>query len=91
MIEGNYFEDGRSRAPRERLDRRGWSREIRESNDDRFSHYFTAEQLEHFEAATSGRFSGVGLNVSEVQRGLRVATGVRGHARPRRPGSRRAT
>jgi carboxyl-terminal processing protease len=47
--------------------------ELRDRFDDRFSHYFDAEQLEDFNAATSGRFDGVGLSVGEVRRGLRVA------------------
>ncbi len=72
-IEDNYFEavDG------ERLEEgsiNGMVRELRERYDDRFSHYFTKEQLEDFEAATSGSFSGVGLAVNEVPAGLRVAT-----------------
>jgi carboxyl-terminal processing protease len=48
--------------------------ELRRSYDDRFSHYFNARQLERFDQATSGRFSGIGLSVLEVNRGLRVAS-----------------
>jgi carboxyl-terminal processing protease len=48
--------------------------ELRRSYDDRFSHYFNVRQLERFEQATSGRFSGIGLSVLEVNRGLRVAS-----------------
>jgi carboxyl-terminal processing protease len=40
---------------------------------DRFSHYFNPRHLARFEEATTGRFSGVGLSVSEVKKGLRVA------------------
>jgi carboxyl-terminal processing protease len=72
-IEANYFHA----VENERLDQasiEGMVRELRTRYDDRFSHYFTAEQLKDFEAATSGRFSGVGLTVSEVPRGLRVAS-----------------
>jgi carboxyl-terminal processing protease len=47
--------------------------DLRKRYDDRFSHYFDPEQLEEFDAATSGEFSGVGLTVNEVPRGLRVA------------------
>jgi carboxyl-terminal processing protease len=73
VIEANYFEE----VPSDALDEasiRGMVRELREEHDDRFSHYFTPDQLRDFEAATSGRFSGVGLTVSEVERGLRVAS-----------------
>jgi carboxyl-terminal processing protease len=52
----------------------GIIRELRRRYDDRFSHYFDPQQLREFESATSGHFSGVGLTVSEVKRGLRVAT-----------------
>jgi carboxyl-terminal processing protease len=48
--------------------------DLKKRYDDKFSHYFTADQLEEFNAATSGRFSGVGLTVTEVPRGLRVAS-----------------
>jgi carboxyl-terminal processing protease len=48
--------------------------ELRKQYDDRFSHYFNPRQLTRFNQATSGRFSGIGLNVLEVKKGLRVAT-----------------
>lgn len=51
-------------------------RRLRREYDDEFSHYFDPEQLEELNAATSGRFSGVGLTVSEVKRGLRVASAL---------------
>lgn len=73
VIEQNYFEE----VSDETLDEasiRGMVQEIRRDHDDRFSHYFTPSQLRDFEVSTSGRFSGVGLTVSEVQRGLRVAS-----------------
>ena len=41
--------------------------------EDRFSHYFTPEDLERFETSISGKFTGVGLSVTEVPRGLRIA------------------
>jgi carboxyl-terminal processing protease len=72
VIEDNYFKD----VPGEQLEQssiRGMVDELRRSYDDRFSHYFTPQQLHRFESATSGRFSGVGLVVNEVPRGLRVA------------------
>lgn len=40
--------------------------------DDRFSHYFSPKDLGSFNESISGRFTGVGLSVSEVKRGLRV-------------------
>ena len=71
-VEGNYFEaidpDKLEDSSIEAM-----VRELRKRYDDRFSHYFTQDQLEDFEAATSGRFSGVGLTVNEVAKGLRVA------------------
>jgi carboxyl-terminal processing protease len=48
--------------------------ELRRRYDDRFSHYFNPRQLARFEQSTSGRFSGIGLSVLEVKRGLRVAS-----------------
>ena len=71
-IEANYFEA----TDPERLDDasiEGIVRELRKRYDDRFSHYFNEEQLRQFESLTSGSFTGVGLEVSEIARGLRVA------------------
>ncbi len=53
---------------------RGMLNEVKKSTHDRFSHYFNAKQFRRFNQSTSGRFSGVGLSVSEVKKGLRVAT-----------------
>jgi len=47
---------------------------LKKRYDDKFSHYFTPEQYADFLSATSGRFSGVGLTVTEVPKGLRIAT-----------------
>ena len=72
VIEENYFEP----PDPERLDQasiRGMVDELRRRYDDRFSHYFSPKQLELFHQASSGRFSGVGLTVNEVPKGLRVA------------------
>jgi carboxyl-terminal processing protease len=44
------------------------------SLDDRFSHYFDPKAYKEFEEATNGAFEGVGMNVSEVERGLKVLT-----------------
>ena len=47
-------------------------REISRANEDKFSHYFDPETYRRFQDSTSGKFSGVGLSVSEVKRGLLV-------------------
>ncbi len=52
----------------------GMVRALRRRFDDRFSHYFNPRQLRQFEEANSAQFSGVGLTVTEIKRGLRVAT-----------------
>jgi len=52
----------------------GIIRELRKRYDDRFSHYLDPRELRQFEVAASGRFSGVGLTVTGVKRGLRVAS-----------------
>jgi carboxyl-terminal processing protease len=44
------------------------------SLDDRFSAYFDPKAYQEFEEATDGAFEGVGMNVAEVDRGLRVLT-----------------
>ena len=44
------------------------------SLDDRFSAYFDPKAYKAFEEATDGAFEGVGMNVAEVRRGLRVLT-----------------
>lgn len=41
--------------------------------DDRFTHYFNPKAFALFQDSTAGRFSGIGLAVTEVKRGLRVA------------------
>lgn len=71
-VEGNYFEAVEA-GKLEDSSIEGMVRELRRRYDDRFSHYFTQGQLEVFEEATSGSFSGVGLTVTEVAKGLRVS------------------
>jgi carboxyl-terminal processing protease len=51
----------------------GMVRELRRRHDDRFTEYFSPESLESFNEQIEGRFSGIGLSVVEVKRGLRVA------------------
>jgi len=71
LIEDNYY---RAVGGAELADAslRGMVRGLRRANEDRFSEYFSPRQLERFEEAISGRFSGIGLSVSQVPRGLRV-------------------
>jgi carboxyl-terminal processing protease len=73
VIETNYFEPV-DPSTLEGASIREMVSELRQRYDDRFSHYFSPDQLEEFEAATSGKFSGVGLTVSGAKRGLRVAS-----------------
>ena len=49
-----------------------------DSLDDRFSAYFDPKAYRSFEEATQGAFEGVGMNVEEVPRGLRVLTVFKG-------------
>lgn len=71
-IEDNYFRsvDGEQV---EQASMQGMIRALRRRYDDRFSHYFDPRTFERFQEVTSGRFSGVGLSVTEVPRGLRIA------------------
>ncbi len=50
----------------------GMVRELRKRHRDRFSEYFSPRSLEAFNQAIEGRFSGVGLSVVAVKRGLRA-------------------
>ena len=72
VIEGHYFHDP---DPQQLDDASiaGMVATIRKRYDDKFSHYFTAEQLKQFEAVTSGRYKGIGLAVTEVPQGLRIS------------------
>jgi carboxyl-terminal processing protease len=72
VISGNYFhavnddrlEDASVRAMVD---------DLRHRYDDHFSHYFDPKDYRRFQAVTAGRFSGIGLSVTEVPRGLRVS------------------
>jgi carboxyl-terminal processing protease len=71
VIEDNYYrETDTGRLADSSID--GMVRVLRRRYEDRFSHYFDPEDLERFQESISGRFSGVGMTVSEVPRGLRV-------------------
>ncbi|MFL5873469.1 MAG: S41 family peptidase [Solirubrobacterales bacterium] len=51
----------------------GMVRQLRKRHGDRFSEYFSPEALASFNEQIEGHFSGVGLSVIEVPKGLRVA------------------
>jgi len=72
-IEDNYY---RSVGPQElgNSSLQGMVRELRKRNkEDRYSEYFSQEALESFNQQIEGRFSGIGLSVIGVKKGLRVA------------------
>jgi carboxyl-terminal processing protease len=50
----------------------GMVRGLRQRHGDRFTEYFSPEGLESFNQAIEGRFSGVGISVVPVERGLRA-------------------
>lgn len=52
----------------------GMVRELRKRHHDRFTEYFSPEALASFNEQIEGHFSGVGLTVIEVKKGLRVAS-----------------
>lgn len=52
----------------------GMVRELRKRHDDRFTEYFSPEALASFNEQIEGHFSGIGLTVIEVRKGLRVAS-----------------
>ncbi len=71
LIEDNYYRPvGATELTNASL--QGMVRELRLRHKDRFSDYFSPEALDHFNEAIAGRFSGVGLTVSQVKPGLRV-------------------
>jgi carboxyl-terminal processing protease len=51
----------------------GMVRELRRRHHDRFSEYFSPQSLESFNQQIEGRFSGIGLTVVPVKRGLRAS------------------
>ncbi|MBM3667429.1 MAG: S41 family peptidase [Actinobacteria bacterium] len=72
LVEEKYFEDVDA-AQLERASAREIVNTLRRRYKDRFSHYFGPEAFSKFNELTEGRFSGVGMSVTEVPRGLRVA------------------
>jgi carboxyl-terminal processing protease len=73
LIEDNYYRPvGSEELTNASL--QGMVRELRLRHHDRFSDYFSPEALAHFNEDIAGKFSGIGLTVSEVEQGLRVNT-----------------
>jgi carboxyl-terminal processing protease len=71
IIKDNYFRKvGNTELGNSSL--QGMVRELRKRHKDRFSDYFSPESLEGFNQQIEGHFSGVGLSVIEVKKGLRV-------------------
>src|SRR3954452_14272338 len=70
-IEENYF---REVTPTELTNSslQGMVRGLRKRYKDRFSDYFSPESLAKFNEEISGKFSGIGLSVSEVKQGLQI-------------------
>lgn len=72
-LEESYFEPvGEDELANASL--QGMVRELRRRHGDRFTEYFSPEALQSFNEQIEGRFSGIGLSVVEVKRGLRVAS-----------------
>jgi len=72
IIEDSYF---RPTDPEELQNASidGMVKHISKANDDKFSHFFDPKAYEQFQQATAGKFSGIGVTVTETKRGLRVA------------------
>jgi carboxyl-terminal processing protease len=77
IIKDNYFRKvGNTELGNASL--QGMVRELRKRHKDRFSDYFSKESLEGFNQQIEGHFSGVGLSVLEVKKGLRVVKVFKG-------------
>jgi carboxyl-terminal processing protease len=77
IIKDNYFRKvGNTELGNSSL--QGMVRELRRRHKDRFSDYFSPESLEGFNQQIEGHFSGVGLSVIEVKKGLRVVKVFKG-------------
>ncbi|MGH2956971.1 MAG: S41 family peptidase [Solirubrobacterales bacterium] len=72
VIEDNYFEEV-DPEELESMSVRGLVNELKRRHKDRFTHYFDPKTFARFKEVTEGQFSGVGMSVTEVKRGLRVA------------------
>jgi len=77
VIKDNYFRKvGDTELGNASL--QGMVRELRKRHKDRFSDYFSPESLEGFNQQIEGHFSGVGLSVIEVKKGLKVVKVFKG-------------
>jgi carboxyl-terminal processing protease len=72
VIEDSYFRPTDS-EDLQNASINGMVKTISKQNDDKFSHYFNPATYKRFEASTSGKFSGIGVTVTEAKQGLRVA------------------
>jgi carboxyl-terminal processing protease len=71
LLEDNYYRPvGAEELGNASL--QGMVRELRQRHGDRFTEYFSPESLESFNQAIEGRFSGVGLSIVPVKKGLRA-------------------
>ena len=71
IIKDNYFRKvGNTELGNASL--QGMVRELRKRHKDRFSDYFSPESLAGFNQEIEGRFSGIGLSVVSVKKGLHV-------------------
>jgi carboxyl-terminal processing protease len=71
LVEDNYFRS----VPEDELagsSLRGMVRGLRRRYKDRFSSYLSPRQRQRFDEEISGSFSGIGLGVTAVERGLRA-------------------
>jgi carboxyl-terminal processing protease len=71
LLEDNYYRPvGDTELSNSSL--QGMVRGLRRRHGDRFTEYFSPESLESFNQAIEGRFSGVGISVVPVKRGLQA-------------------
>lgn len=77
VISDRYFQDVEA-DELENTSVRAIVNELRRTHKDRFSHYFGPNAYDRFQEVLERRFSGVGLSVTEVPRGLRVANAFPG-------------
>jgi carboxyl-terminal processing protease len=77
QIEDNYWKPVSS-DDLQNASANGMVNRVRKEFKDRFSHYFDPKQFQQFQQVTEGRFSGVGLGVTGVKRGLRVSEVFKG-------------
>ena len=74
VISDNYFRETDAQRLQD-ASISGMVSRLREQYEDRFSHYFDAEQLAQFNEAIDGSFSGVGMTVGAIEKsGLRIGT-----------------